>query len=381
MVVGLRQGEDVRIKAFGGVHEDTPFPVASITKVVTAGAATALLDLDAEAFEGATVRDLLRHTGGLGADGGALEDLGAGDDALAQLAARPQELERIAPPRTLWSYGNPGYWLVGRLVEEAAGTTFAAAAREQVLAPAGMGGAALEPWREDRGGSLARDEPDGSSSYFTYPRARVPSGGLRATVRDVLALTAACWPDGALGHLGLLAAHGADDAVPSPGGRRWAAGWECWTAADGTVVAGHAGVYGGYRTRLWSVPSRRAAVAVLATGGDAVEEEVLRRALDGVEALTGLVEPPLPVAPPSHPASAYDGLRFVRRGATYAVRADGDELVLDHSDLGRLRAVPTGPDRFHVPERPGPHQHLTFVRDAAGTVRWVRLGLVAAPRA
>jgi CubicO group peptidase (beta-lactamase class C family) len=110
-------------------HHDRPFPLASVSKVLTAVAVLVAveegsLELDeaVDAPPGATVRDLLCHASGL-----------AFDDDLV-----------LAPPRRKRIYSNRGYELLGMLVEQRTGLTFADYLREGVCEPLGMGATHLD---------------------------------------------------------------------------------------------------------------------------------------------------------------------------------------------------------------------------------------------
>src|SRR4051794_28701293 len=80
LVLAWRTGDDVEVVPVGRrgpggapLDEDAAWPVASITKPVTAALAHALarrgrLDLDAPVIDDAAIHRLLRHTGGVGPD-------------------------------------------------------------------------------------------------------------------------------------------------------------------------------------------------------------------------------------------------------------------------------------------------------------------------
>ena len=102
---------------------DRPFPLASVTKLITATAilvaveeGTVSLD-DPAGPEGATVRHLLAHASGLGFEGG-----------------------RMAAPERRRIYSNAGFEAPGRAPGAAAGMPFAQYATEAVLRPAGHDG-------------------------------------------------------------------------------------------------------------------------------------------------------------------------------------------------------------------------------------------------
>ena len=77
---------------------------------------------DEKAAEEVTARNLLTHTSGF--DGDRLTDTGRGDDALALYVSGCADLPQIAPPGLIWSYGNSGYSILGRIVQMLHGKTF-----------------------------------------------------------------------------------------------------------------------------------------------------------------------------------------------------------------------------------------------------------------
>lgn len=393
LVFGLRVGNEIHTVAAGRRGPDstpltanTPFPICSITKPATAAllhalAAKGAIDLDAPVLGTASIRQLLRHTGGVGTDwGGDIAALGNGEDTLARYAARADLIEELG---AAWSYGNPGYWLAAHFAATAAGTSFEQALHDHVLIPAGMTDADCRPWADDPN-ALAHDEIDPRrSSYLAMPRARIASGGMRATVTDVLSFAAATWPEGPLGHLGVLGT-AADDTeyAPAYGGRLWGPGWEAWKASDGTIVAGHSGVYGGFRTRLWSIPSRHTAVAVLAVGR-ASEDLVLDVASQIVEVTTGLQEPQAEPGPMTAPLESCTG-EYVRRSGRYDVTVDGSALrvaiwTID-PDTGTSALDRTVTAHPFADETVSPRRHIEFLRDETGALTHLRVGLVAARR-
>lgn len=159
-----RKGETLKRKAYGLANvelkapatPETVFEIGSITKSFTATAAMKLveegkLDLDApissylsdlpEAWKDVTVRHLLNHTSGIKSYTSvgdflkiAREDL-TPSQFLKMIADKPMDFE----PGAKWAYNNSGYYLLGMIVEKAAGRPLARELSERVLKPLEMG--------------------------------------------------------------------------------------------------------------------------------------------------------------------------------------------------------------------------------------------------
>ena len=172
------------------------FRIASISKPFTAVAALKLveerkLDLNARVFDlltsgaGAlrtqdgiaderwkqiTVRHLLQHTGGWDRDrrfdpmfrpreiAKALDIAGPPGprDIIRYMLSRPLEFD----PGARYAYSNFGYCVLGRLIENVAGTNYESFVREKVLEPIGIK-------RMRLGASLAEKRAEGEARYYT----------------------------------------------------------------------------------------------------------------------------------------------------------------------------------------------------------------------
>lgn len=165
------------------ITPDTPFPLGSISKSLTALAVIQLveaghLDLDdrisahLEVFQdqpgGAiTIRQLLSHTSGYSTFQGNRAHTGNEHDLVGQLARTRPAL----PSGQHWQYSNANYAILGRLIETLSGLEFPVYIQNEVLAPAGMSQSFIIA------GEDARDVAIGHTPWFTGKRA-VPEGGL-----------------------------------------------------------------------------------------------------------------------------------------------------------------------------------------------------------
>lgn len=116
--VGVADAEAV-LATRGDVDE--PFPLASVTKLLTAMAVLVAVEEETVSLDdpagppGSTVTHLLAHASGLGPDG-----------------------DRLAAPGRRRIYSNAGFELLGELVADRSGMPFEAYATEAVLRPLGM---------------------------------------------------------------------------------------------------------------------------------------------------------------------------------------------------------------------------------------------------
>jgi CubicO group peptidase (beta-lactamase class C family) len=145
-------------EADGGrpVTAETPFRVASLSKLVTATAALRLVEQGAldlhrdiggvlgpedvpRRFGGSiTLHHLLTHTAGFDlSDVGDATPMAEEIVPLRELVARYPE-PQVLPPGLAYHYANFGFALVGRLVERAAGEPFAEHVQRAIFQPLGM---------------------------------------------------------------------------------------------------------------------------------------------------------------------------------------------------------------------------------------------------
>ncbi len=330
-----------------GCEPGTRFRVASITKPLTATLALQLLDLEASTGiwpDDVKVRHLLSHTSGYDCEYGDLARLGDGDGALATAVAGLGETRRFLPAEQVWSYANTGYWIAGALCAAAAGSTYEDALHARVLTPAHMDGA-------DFG------EPDlpgtGPGATGLYPRARRPSGGLVASVRDLLCF--ADWQLGLAWTKALRVPHG------KPVGGVYGLGF-AGERVGGIDVWGHNGSYGGFQSSFLLVPGRGAAFAGLTNSGQG--KQALRELEDlWFDRLLGArrrVAPTLELAPAE--LDAFCGV-YANRDERATVSAGGDGLVVQFVEGGvpsEVSARPVGPRTFEIVGGPFDRDRFDF---------------------
>lgn len=321
-------GEIVAERYVGEARPGTPvaagtiFPLASVTKPVTAAAVMTLVDAgllsldepvgrlvpefragpppdvpDAPADDSPdpelerlrstiTARQLLSHTAGLPEDIGPRESRYADQRSLADLLDIMCRIPLRSPPGAELRYSNVGFGVITRLVERVTGREFWDAARERVLDPLALADTIARPGPEliERIAHLADAAAPGTDweSYNSpyWRELAIPWGGLYGTPRDLVRFAAAFLPSGPR----LLSAAGTavmteDQSGGVAGGvesakvhwehARWGLGWEVkgekrrhWTGElTSPATFCHFGQAG---TLLWADPVRDLALAVFA---------------------------------------------------------------------------------------------------------------------
>lgn len=296
---------------------DTPYNIASVTKVFTATLAMMLvddgaLDLDAPVSnylpasvhvprdaKGASisVRSLLTHTSGLPRNppnrrnqkiDGPL-DPGIWDaydvaDLYAGLASTTLEAE----VGKAFEYSNYGYALLGHVIERAAGRPYEQVLRERVLAPLGMASTAvsLNAVQQAQRAAFYWSEDTTRTEQLAHARFGEVAGfiGLTSSVRDLAMFVASQWnaPEGARPRLppAVVAEMQRpqlvveEDAVSR---NAMGYGWFLITDKQGrpATILTHAGEVDGHASGIFVDPAERLGVVVLLNlGGEDGESAI-----------------------------------------------------------------------------------------------------------
>jgi CubicO group peptidase (beta-lactamase class C family) len=392
------------------VNADTLFQIASITKTITATVIMRLVDqgmidlaapirryiptfklMDESAASRATVQHLVTHTGGWLGD--SFRDFGNGNDALAKYVDGMVELEQLTPLGEIWHYSNSSFTVLGRLIEVVTGKTYEEATRELLLGPLRMDhsvfNAAEAIVHRTSVGHQIRDDVPMVVTPWAFPRATTPVGGVVSTVRDLLKYARFHLGDGTApggarllprGTLELMRTRQADADLDRKVGIAW-----FLRDAQGLRLQYHGGVAIGQQGILMIAPDRNAAIAVQTNSvrGGLLHTEVTKwwqKEYLGFEA----------------PAPVYIELATARYGqlaGRYA--AELSDAQLEISDTGLIyrsfshnklkndpppqdpppsRVAFTSDSQFTLLDGPLKDTRGEFLADAAGKVRWMRVG-------
>jgi CubicO group peptidase (beta-lactamase class C family) len=394
------------------VDGDTLFQIGSTTKTVTATVALQLveqgkLDLDTPiraylpdlrladeaAAAGVTLRHLFTHTGGWMGD--YFDDTGPGDDALDRIVARMVDLPQLTPLGAMWSYNNAGFYLAGRVIEVVSGRPYEAVVRERVFDPLGMNmsfffaGDAIT--HRVAAGHGLRDEALTVLRPWPLARAAHPAGGITSTARDQLRYARFHMGDGAApGITSLLTPESLalmqTPVVPADTRGMMALTWFV-TDRGATRIFSHGGATLGQMSAFLFAPAHDFALTILtnAERGRELNRDVTKWAL---QHFLGVDDPdPAPQDVPDEQLAAYAG-RYTSLMQDLELTMRDGMLVLQDEPKGgfptresppRPALPPTrlafyGPDLVVALDPPYSDARGEFLRDADGTLTWLRIG-------
>ena len=411
---GVLKNGEVTLRGFGVTNidnaqpmtADTVFPIASISKTVTALALVRLaeqgkVDLEAPVRRylpdfavqdpGATrdvaIWHLLTHTPGWE---GQLSGEDRGVESLTHFAASQTALPQLAAPGAVWSYNNAGFTIAGRIIEVVTGKRIHEALNELVVQPLGLRRTFSRTEEAVTYRFAAAHRSPSGTLTVARPITRsstVTAGGMWMSLADILAYAKFHLGDGTgrdgkpvLSRVSLEAMRkprvkkiGTDDEM--------GLGWHL-RKVGGVMTASHGGTLG-HISLLVLVPERHFALAVLTnhSNGWRLIQDVERAALKTLEGLSldpshtighrGLNETmpdaPLMASQPD-PAPYLGTYRRPPLNTTYTVRRDGDRLMLDGDTIAFY-----APDRAIVTSGNSRGNPVEFVRAPDGVVRWVRV--------
>jgi CubicO group peptidase (beta-lactamase class C family) len=376
----------------------TVWPIASISKVVTAMCVLQLvdagrvdldtdvnryldrLDVPAEGYPPLTLRHLLSHTGGLDELPGRQFDGRDPPDLATFLRKR---LVRYRAPGVLTAYSTYGMLLAALVLEDVTRQRFDEYVRARVFAPAGMTGArVMTRAGDERGVALPYRLTEGRAAPMPFEwYVSTPASSIVATAEDMGRLLLVHLADGRAGRRRILSepltqAMHAQQVTVHPDIPGWSLGMQM-DRVNGRVIAEHGGDIGGFSALFVLLPEEDAGFFVVSHGEGSELRFKVKEAL--VDALYPAKERPL--VPATRPDDAqrleeYAGeylssiaCRSCPRDpdSTFTVEAQPDGTL----SLWGQRWIPAGRDLF---VRDDGKRNLGFARDADHRVIAVSAG-------
>jgi CubicO group peptidase (beta-lactamase class C family) len=377
----------------------TVWPIASITKVVTAMAVLQLVDdgrvdldadvnhylerlqVSAQGYAPLTLRQLLSHTGGLDELPGRQFDGGTPQDLATFLRDR---LLRYRAPGVLTAYSTYGILLTALVLEDVSGERYDQYLRKHVFEPAGMRSARVMIRRGDeRGVATPYQLEDGKAEPLPFEwYVSTPTSSIVATVEDMGRLLLLHLAAGRAGDARVLSermtrAMHEEQATVHPGVPGWSLGMQM-DRVNGRVIAEHGGDIGGFSALFVLVPEEDAGFFVVNHGEGSNLRFEVKDAL--IDALYPAKDPPIIPA-----ARAADAERLAEYAGPYlssiacrsCPRDEASIFTIEAKPDGTLalwgqRWIPTGEKDLFI--RDDGKRRLGFARDSKGRIAAVSAG-------
>lgn len=328
LAVGVVHGDElVWARGYGVTDLETEQPVTpqtlfrmgSVTKLFTATAVMLLRDagklrLDdpvvehlpwfriQSPFDDAppiTVHHLLTHTSGLPREGAFPYWTTHEFPTLEELKASLPEQETLSPPGAKYRYSNLGIALLGALVAEVSGESYAAYVRRNILDPLGMASTTLDLPREDLRGLASeymRKTPGADSQVagvgtrrqhiYYRTHALAPAANMISNVEDMARFAVLHLPHDAAKEPEVLSRYTlAEMRRPQFVYDSWGGGRGLGFGIshdEGTTYVVHGGWVGGHRSHLLLVPDEKIGVVAMTNGEDVSPSKFTQKAYEVV---------------------------------------------------------------------------------------------------
>ena len=273
----VRDGKVVYQRGYGVADLNTVWPIASITKVVTAMGALQLVDdgrvkldddlnrylkrvkVPAQGYAPLTLRHVLSHTGALDEIPGRRYDGKQSPDMAAFLR---NKLVRYREPGKLTAYSTYGIALAGVLIEDVSGQSYSDYLAQHIFEPAGMASARIMMRQGDEKGVATPYEiDDGRASAVAYEwYVTPPTSSMVATAADMGKLLLVHLASGRAGNNQLLSprltqAMHSQQAANHPDLPGWSLGFQL-DNANGVRIAEHGGDIAGFSALFVLMPEK-----------------------------------------------------------------------------------------------------------------------------
>ncbi len=344
--------------------DETPYRIASVTKLFTAISIMQLVEQGAIDLDGPiddyipelalrsrfsdsdpiTVRSMLTHHSGMPSQHFRGESRGplAVADYEAALDALPAEMAGqyvAAPPNHVFSYSNLAFDLLGVTVARVSGQSYTEYVRQNIIEPLGLQTTFFDP----KGDAVAKGYAAGEATAPVDVDRALPAGGLFSSAADLAEFAKMILADGTLSGAEILRASTLSDMLgPQTDGVSLDFGFQYGLgvaiepplALGDMPVAGHGGDWSPYHSWLQVLPESGLGVIVLTNddaGAFVIEEIAVEALVRAYEAKTGATPLAHQAAPADQePADAVDF------AGTYATSIGMAEVVADEGLKLRL---------------------------------------------
>jgi D-alanyl-D-alanine carboxypeptidase len=360
VIFAVRDGETIVREAtgFADVELRTPlradmlFRTGSITKQFTAAA---ILKLAADGKlaladpltkyvsgfpETITLEHLLTHTAGvfeytrIPEYHAALRQEATVDEIVALIRAKPLEFE----PGTKYAYTNSAYFLLGAVIENVTGESYASYLKKAVLDPAGLTQTRMDSLTEiipNRARGYDRDANGVRNATIFSPSRAFSVGGLLSTVDDLKR-----WNEYAAANL--------QRAFTPSKLSSYGYGWFI-SDLEGARVIEHGGDIPGFTAHVLMIPEKKIFVAVWSNDAHRTPRPDFIATKLALQ-LLGKPYAPKAIALPAEALQRFVGTYKSASGAERRVTLEGGKLFVARTGGRRSEIVPMSGDAFFYPD-------------------------------
>ncbi|MEZ4869518.1 MAG: serine hydrolase [Caldilineaceae bacterium] len=394
-VLVLRDGEVILRKGYGLANVELGVPIApemvfrlgSVAKQFTAMAILMLveegklaLDDDITTYlpdyptqgQTITVEHLLTHTGGVKD----LEFLPArlaverSDLAVEELIALFKDEPLDFAPGTAWSYSNSGYILLGAIIEQVSGMSYADFIQQRIFTPLGM----THSYYDDptlvipgRVAGYTRTSDGYANAAYMSMTQPYAAGALASSVDDLAKWDAALYTSKLIKQSTLRRMF---KSVVLTNGQTpgYGYGWGVGTYA-GHPIQDHNGGINGFYTEVMRLSADKVYIAILSNlENPSVAPDEL--AFDIATLVIGKpYQDPPAIALPATTLTSYEGVYLVNGQGGVVIRQEEDHLLWQTGGPARV-LMPLATDEFFIAGVP---LRIRFVKDRAGVVTSMQL--------
>lgn len=325
-----------------------------------------------DAWAPITIHHLLTHTGGVPSytSGPEYQKTMMVPKTIEQMVAGFRDLPLEFAPGERFKYSNSGYFLLGVIIEKAAGRKYEEVLRDEILQPLGMtdtGYDWTEPVMPRRAAGYVRRGDTMINARPLDMQQPYAAGALYSTVEDLLKWDQALYTD-------RLLPEAARTAMFTPAKDGYAYGWGVMTpdrATSGRRQVGHGGGINGFSTMITRVPEDRLAVIVL---GNVENVNTGNIARDLVAIAYGrpyqIPAPRSTIAVRPEILDQYVGRYEITPAFILTVTREGDRLMTQATGQQKIEVYSESETKFFLKVVDA---QLTFARDDTGKVTHVTL--------
>ncbi|MDM5189029.1 serine hydrolase domain-containing protein [Bacillus sp. DX4.1] len=314
------KGWGITGKNHNPVTKDTPFLIGSNSKAFTALGIMKLVDQkkleldepvqtylpwftlkDKKLASQITIKQLLTQTSGLSTEIGlSLSDKGIQEkDAIKKNVMQLSDVELVSFPGQSHHYSNANYMILGAIIEEVSGQSFANFMEQNIFRPLQMNHTAADYKRAERNGLT-----QGYQSWFgiskestiSFDNGGAPYGYIAASVNDMAHYMKALLNGNEMLPQDLMQQM-FEPIVPVNKGNSYGFGWRISKMEDDRTLIWHAGSTPDHRSDVFLIPETKWGVVILTNKNHVLEEGRLTQVKHGILQIIQGKEPPTLVKP------------------------------------------------------------------------------------